>query len=122
MAAYMAIQRQKYRTHGWLMGTALATSTVFLASYLYSHYLFGERSSGLHPGPLRTAYFILLASHVLLAVAMLPFIIWTVWLAARRNWRLHRKIAQPTFWVWLYVSVTGVVVYYLLYRVFPRLT
>ena len=119
MSAYIAIKRQKYRVHGWLMGTALTTSAIFLVSYLYSHYAFGERSSGLQPSPLRTVYYILLASHVLLAVGMLPLILMAVWHAYKRNWPKHRRIAQPAFWIWLYVSVTGVVVYWMLYRLFP---
>ena len=123
MAAYIAIQRQKYRTHGWLMGSALATSTVFLGFYVTSQVLFGDRSTkdmGLEPW-LRNSYLIMLASHVLLAVVLLPFIIWTVWLAYKRNWPTHRRVAKPTFWVWLYVSVTGVLIYWMLYHLFPTM-
>jgi uncharacterized membrane protein YozB (DUF420 family) len=121
MCAYLAIQKQKYRAHGWLMASALMTSTVFLGFYVSSYLIHGDRSSGLQSGPLKTFYLLLLASHVLLATGMLPLIVMTVWHAARRNWPKHRRIARPTFWIWLYVSVTGVVVYWMLYHLFPRL-
>jgi uncharacterized membrane protein YozB (DUF420 family) len=123
MFAYLAIQKQKYRRHGWLMSGALLTSIVFLGFYITSYVLFGDRSSkdlGIAPW-LRTSYLLMLASHVILAVAMLPLIVLAVWHAARRNWAKHRRIARPAFWIWLYVSVTGVLVYWMLYQLFPRL-
>jgi uncharacterized membrane protein YozB (DUF420 family) len=122
VAGYLLILRKQYRAHAALMIAALSTSAVFLVSYVYSHYAFGERSSGLQPGPLRTFYFAMLASHVLLAIGMLPPIFMTVFRAWGRQWPRHAKIGQPTFWVWLYVSVTGVMVYYMLYHLFPSLS
>jgi len=121
VVGYLLILRRRYRAHAVFMIAALCTSAVFLVSYVYSHYAFGERSSGLAAGPLRTFYFALLASHVLLAVAMLPPIFLTVFRAYTRQWSRHKKIAQPTFWVWLYVSATGVIVYVMLYHLFPAL-
>jgi uncharacterized membrane protein YozB (DUF420 family) len=123
MMAYMAIKRLRYRTHGWLMVSALLTSTVFLGFYVTSNVLYGDRSTkdlGI-PSWLRITYLLFLASHVLLAIGMLPLIFMTVWHAARRNWPKHRRIARPAFWIWLYVSVTGVLVYWLLYHLFPKL-
>lgn len=119
--AYIFALRKQYRTHATLMIAALATSAVFLGFYLYSHYTFGERSSGIQSGTLKTLYLLLLASHVLLAVLMLPPILMTVWRASTRQWESHRKLARPTIWVWIYVSVTGVVVYYMLYHLFPSM-
>src|SRR5262249_46124571 len=119
--AYVMILRRRIRTHAWLMIAALCTSALFLTSYLYSQFAFGERSSGIKPGPLRTFYLILLASHVLLAIGMLPPIVMTVWRAYRRRWDLHRRIGKPTFFVWLYVSATGVIVYWMLYHLFPSI-
>lgn len=118
---YLMIRRRNYLAHGWFMSSALVTSTVFLASYLYSNYAYGDRSSGLQPGALRTFYLLLLASHVLLAMVMLPPIFITVWRAATRQWARHAKIARPTLWIWLYVSVTGVIVYFMLYHLFPAM-
>jgi uncharacterized membrane protein YozB (DUF420 family) len=119
--AFVMIRRQRVRAHATLMISAIATSAVFLVFYLTSYYVYGDRSSGLQPGPLRTGYFLLLASHVLLAIVMLPMVIWTVVRAARRDWAGHRSIARPTWWVWMYVSVTGVAVYFMLYHLFPSL-
>ncbi len=120
--AYLMIRRRMIRAHAGLMIAALCTSTVFLGFYLYSRFAYGERPSGLQPGPLRTLYFILLASHVLLAVGMLPPIALTVWQAYNRQWTRHRRIARPTLWIWMYVSATGVIVYWMLYHLFPAMT
>ena len=123
MAAYSAVKRKYYRAHGWMMGSALVISTVFLGFYVTSKVLFGENSTkqlGMHP--LRIIYLIILVPHVLLAIGMLPLILMVVWRAYKRDWVRHRKLARPTFWIWLYVSVTGVVIYYMLYHLFPRLT
>jgi len=119
--AYVLVLKRQYRAHATLMIAALITSAIFLCFYLYSQYAFGDRSSGLKHGTLRTFYLCLLASHVLLAVGMLPPIVMTVWRAYKRQWVSHRKIARVTIWVWLYVSVTGVVVYWMLYHLFPSL-
>jgi uncharacterized membrane protein YozB (DUF420 family) len=121
LAGYIAIHKLKIRLHATFMIAALSTSAIFLALYIYEHVTYGERTSGLHPSPLRTFYFVLLASHVLLAIGMLPPIFMTVWRAYSRQWISHRAIALPTFYVWMYVSITGVVVYWMLYHLFPTL-
>ena len=123
VAGYIVVKRGNYRTHGWMMGSSLVVSTVFLGFYLTSKFLFGENSTkhlGLHP--LRILYLVILVPHVLLAVGMLPPILMVVWRAYKRDWVRHRKLARPTFWIWLYVSVTGVVIYLMLYHLFPKLT
>ncbi len=117
--AFAFIKRRQVRAHAWTMVAALATSAVFLVFYLTSYYLFGERSSGVSPGPLKTFYLVLLASHILLAVVMLPMIFMALFRAYRREWARHHKIASPAFFIWFYVSVTGVVVYWMLYHLFP---
>jgi uncharacterized membrane protein YozB (DUF420 family) len=122
IAGYAMIRRRKIRAHASFMIAALVTSAVFLWFYLYSQFVYGERSSHLQPGALRTCYLILLASHVLLAIGMLPPIVITVWRAYTRQWVRHRRIARPTLWIWLYVSTTGVMVYWLLYHLFPSMT
>ena len=122
VCGYVSIHKLKIRAHATFMICALVTSAVFLACYLYAHAVYPERSSRLPPSALRTIYWILLASHVLLSIGMLPPIAMTVWRAYTRNFIKHRAIARPTFWVWLYVSVTGVIVYVMLYHVFPSMT
>ena len=119
LIAYVLVRKQNYRAHAYLMVSAFLVSTVFLCFYLTSHYRYGERSSGLPPSTLRTIYYLVLFPHILLAVLMLPLIGMTFWRAYKRDWARHRRIARPTFWIWLYVSVTGVVVYWMLYHLFP---
>jgi putative membrane protein len=121
IAAYIAILRRRIRTHATLMIMALCTSAIFLVTYIYEHARYGERTSGLQPSPLRTFYFGLLLSHVLLAIGMLPPIVMTVWRAYKRQWISHARLARPTLYVWFYVSATGVVVYWMLYHLFPSM-
>jgi protein SCO1/2/putative membrane protein len=100
------------------MGAATLVSSVFLACYLTYHIEHGERSTHLSHAPhwLRTIYLCVLLPHLFLAVAMLPMIVMTLLRAWRRDWVNHPRIARPTFWIWMYVSVSGVVVYLLLYH------
>lgn len=121
VTAFLFIKRRWVRAHAWTMVAALITSAVFLVTYITSYVIFKDRSSGLDPSPLRTFYFVLLASHVLLSVVMLPMIAMSLVRAYRRQWDRHHKIASPTFFIWFYVSVTGVVVYWMLYHLFPRM-
>jgi uncharacterized membrane protein YozB (DUF420 family) len=121
--AYVFARLKRFRPHAYLMISALITSTVFLACYLTYHYIAGEKSTkqmGL-PTWLRTTYLAILLPHLLLATVMLPMIFLTLRRAYRRDWANHRRIAVPTFWVWLYVSVTGVVIYWMLYHLFPMM-
>jgi putative membrane protein len=101
--------------HKRLMLSAFAASCLFLASYLTRIYLFGDtRFAG--QGGLRVFYFALLISHVLLALAVAPMVLTTLWHGLRANYPRHRSIARITFPIWAYVSVTGVLVYLLLYH------
>ena len=117
--AWVMIRRKNIRAHATLMLSALATSALFLAFYLTTHYLYGSRSVGLGRSALVVAYFVILVPHVLLAMAMLPMILVTLARALRRDFVRHRKLARPTLGIWLYVSITGVVVYFMLYHVIP---
>ena len=122
ISAYIAIRRRRYRTHGTLMASAFLVSSVFLASYLYSRYTYGELTTemlGLEPGFLRTLYLVVLIPHVILAAVMLPMIFMAMFRASRRQWRLHTRWSRPALAIWLYVSVTGVIVYFLLYHIIP---
>jgi uncharacterized membrane protein YozB (DUF420 family) len=121
ITGYLLIRRRHIRAHAWTMGIAFITSTLFLIGYL-AHKAGGhERTSGLEAGWLRTVYFAILIPHVILAMVMLPMIVTTLVRAWRHQWEKHRRIAQPTFWIWLYVSVTGVIIYWMLYHLFPSL-
>ena len=98
-----------------MMLTALTFSAIFLVSYLIYHTFHGDTPYK-EEGWVRYLYFFILISHVLLSVIVLPLILTTVFFAATRNFSSHSKIAIITFPVWLYVSITGVLVYLMLYR------
>jgi uncharacterized membrane protein YozB (DUF420 family) len=112
------IKKQQPKAHIACMLAALAASVAFLACYLVYH-AHAKSIKFTHPGPARIVYLAILATHSLLAVVNLPMIIVTVTAAARKNFLKHRKWARWTFPIWLYVSVTGVIVYFMLYRWFP---
>ena len=98
------------------MLAALATSAAFLVSYLTYHFQVGSvRFTG--QGPVRTLYFAILVSHTILAAAIVPLVLVTVARARSARFEAHRRLARITLPLWLYVSVTGVVVYWMLYRV-----
>jgi uncharacterized membrane protein YozB (DUF420 family) len=118
LLGYRAIRRLEINRHRRLMVSAAIASAVFLACYVTYHVRVGSvRFNGL--GPVRTVYFAILISHTILAVAVLPLVLRTLYLGLRRRDDKHRRIARWTFPVWLYVSVTGVVVYVMLYRLYP---
>jgi uncharacterized membrane protein YozB (DUF420 family) len=97
------------------MIAALCSSSLFLASYLVYHAQVGSvRFTG--QGPIRTVYFAILLSHTVLAVAIVPLVLVTVTRALRGRFDRHRRLARVTLPLWAYVSVTGVVVYWMLYR------
>ena len=111
---YAFIRKKKIRAHLTCMVGALTASLVFLVSYLVYHYRVG--SVGFQgTGWVRPVYFTILISHTTLAVIVLPLAIMVVYQAVRRRFDRHRKIARWTFPIWLYVSVTGIIVYMMLY-------
>lgn len=113
IAGYLAIRARKTELHRGLMGAALLCSTAFLASYLYYHYNVGSvKYQGAH----RPLYFTILLSHTVLATAIVPMVLRGVWLAWKERFAEHAALSRWTFPLWLYVSVTGVVVYWMLYR------
>ena len=104
--------------HRRLMISAAVTSAVFLVSYLTYHATAGSvHFAG--QGAVRPLYFAILVSHTLLAAAVLPMALRTLYLGLKRRDDKHRRIARWTYPIWLYVSVTGVVVYLMLYRLYP---
>jgi len=112
------IRRGAWRRHMVCMITALISSLCFLVGYVTYHARVGEKSSG-YTGWLAAVYLPILASHVLLAFVTLPLVILTLIPVFRRRWNRHRRIARWTVPIWLYVSVTGVFVYLMLYKWFP---
>ncbi len=116
---YIAIRRRHIRIHATMMISAAVMSAAFLTCYVIYHIQTGTHRvpAGVNP-TLKTIYFIVLFPHLTMAMVMLPMIVRTFWMAATRQWAKHLKIARPTFWIWLYVSVSGLVVYWMLYRLF----
>jgi putative membrane protein len=118
VAGLVAIRRGARQVHQRLMIAACAASVLFLAGYFTRIALTGtHRFPG--SGALRATYLVVLTSHTLLAAAAAPLVLRTLYLAARARFPDHRRIARATWPVWLYVSVTGVVVYVMLYRLAP---
>jgi uncharacterized membrane protein YozB (DUF420 family) len=115
---YVFIRRGNIRAHKTCMLAAVGTSSVFLACYLTYHYFHGTtRFTG--QGAVRPLYFAILISHTVLAAAIVPLVVTTLYRALRGRFALHRRIARWTLPTWLYVSVTGVVVYWMLYHLCP---
>jgi uncharacterized membrane protein YozB (DUF420 family) len=113
------IAQGKISAHRAVMITAVITSSLFLASYLYYHAHVGSvRFQG--QGWARPVYFSILISHTILAAATLPLVVITLSRALRQRFDRHRAIARWTFPIWLYVSVTGVVIYFMLYHLFAH--
>ena len=113
-AGYIFIRQRKIPLHRASMLAAFATSTLFLLSYTVYHAQAGSKP---YPGtgPLRVVYFAVLISHVVLAAAVLPLALTTLARAWRGRFALHARLARWTLPIWIYVSVTGVVVYLMLY-------
>jgi len=114
-AGYVSIRTKRVTAHKACMLSALVVSTLFLVSYVTYHALAGSRPFG-GRGVLRLVYFPLLISHVTLAAAIVPLALTTVYRALRADFGRHVRIARWTLPLWLYVSVTGVLVYWMLYR------
>lgn len=127
IAALIAVKKGKYRLHKNLMLAAMFLSVLFLVSYISHHLLAGEARFGdlnhdglvsaqekVQAGGLRVFYLILLATHIVLAAIILPFILFTAYRALTSEWPAHKKLAKYTWPMWLYVAVTGPVVYYLI--------
>ena len=114
-AGYVSIRTRRLVAHAVCMGSACLVSTVFLVSYLTYHAHAGvTRFTG--QGWTRPLYFTVLVSHTVLAVVIVPLVIRTVVLASMRRFEQHQRFGRVTLPLWLYVSVTGVVVYAMLYH------
>jgi uncharacterized membrane protein YozB (DUF420 family) len=118
LAGFYFIRRHEIRKHRVCMIAAFVCSALFLTSYLVYHANVGSiRFAG--EGGVRALYFTILVSHTLLATTIPPLAIITLRRALRARFQQHRKIARWVLPVWLYVSVTGVVIYLMLYRIYP---
>jgi protein SCO1/2 len=115
MLGWSLIRRGRVRAHATCMVLALTVSALFLACYLVYHYQVGSVPfRGV--GPVRIVYFTILLSHTVLAVTIVPLVATTLMRAVRRQFAEHALIARITFPIWVYVSVTGVIIYFLLYQ------
>ena len=112
---YFLIRRRRPRLHMRAMLAALFTSALFLCSYLFYHWKVGSVPYPHHDWT-RWLYFAVLIPHAVLAMVMVPFILLSLWHAYRRQFRRHARITRWVWPVWMYVSVSGVVVYAMLYR------
>jgi uncharacterized membrane protein YozB (DUF420 family) len=118
LTGFILIKRKKIAAHRAAMLTACASSVLFLASYLTYHYFAGTtRFTG--TGAARTLYFAILLTHTVLAVVVVPMAIASVVNGLRMRVPQHRRIARWTWPIWMYVSVTGVLVYVFLYHLYP---
>lgn len=118
VAGYVLIRRRQVAAHKVCMLSAFATSVLFLAGYLTLRYFAGF-TAFTGEGWVRPVYFAILGSHTILAATIPPLALAVLYQAVRERFRRHKMIARWTLPVWLYVSVTGVVVYVMLYRLDP---
>src|SRR5437867_3363540 len=114
-AGFYFIKQKNIRAHKVCMIAALAVSALFLASYLFYHYNVGAVRFT-KKGWIRNVYFPLLLTHTVLAAVVLPMVLRTAFLAFKGRFQSHVRMARWTFPIWAYVSVTGVIVYLMLYR------
>jgi putative membrane protein len=112
---YILIRRRQINRHRTVMITAFALSSLFLVSYVILHTVAGS-TKFLGQGWIRPLYFIILISHIILSAAVLPLALTTLYQGWVRSFRQHRRIARWTYPIWLYTSISGVVVYLILYH------
>ena len=112
---YVCIRRKQVAAHGICMASAFVVSTVFLISYLTYHAHIGSKHFA-GEGWVRPVYFAILLTHTVLAAAIVPLALTTLYRAVRKEFDRHKRIARWTLPLWLYVSVTGVIIYFMLYH------
>lgn len=115
LSGFIAIKKNQRDLHRNLMVAALVVSAAFLTSYLIYHFHVPSKKFP-DIGFMKTVYLLILIPHIILAAVMVPMILKTFWLAYKKEWERHKKIARITFPIWMYVSVTGVIVYFMLYH------
>jgi len=120
MLGFVYIKKGNKTAHRNCMISAFVTSAVFLTCYLTYHFSTEVVTKFVEPQWFRPIYFVLLFTHVVLAVVILPLIFITLSRALKGRFDMHRKIARWTWPLWMYVSITGVLIYLLLYQIFPQ--
>lgn len=120
MTGYVFIRRGNRTAHRNCMIGALIASTLFLAGYLTYHFNVPGVTRFRDPAWFRPIYLVLLLTHTVLAAAIVPMVLVTLIRAIRGRFELHKKIARWTWPLWMYVSITGVLIYLLLYQIFPQ--
>jgi putative membrane protein len=110
LAGFYLVKQKKLEAHRAVMLTCIVLSTLFLVSYIAHHLLAPETHFG-GDGPIRYFYFTILITHIILAAVILPFILFTSYQSLSGDYAKHKKVARITFPIWLYVSITGVLVY-----------
>jgi putative membrane protein len=130
LSGIVAIKREAKKAHGVLMGATFVVSVVFLCCYLLHKYMVYQEHAvdptrALHTpfggtGFIKVFYYVMLSSHIVLAIAVPPLAIITMRHALKGRYDAHRRWSKFTFPIWFYVSVTGVLVYFFLYRWFPK--
>lgn len=113
VAGLVLVKQRKLEAHRNVMMAAIAFSSLFLVSYIAHHLFAGETSFG-GTGQVRYFYYFILITHIILAAVILPFILLTAYNSLSGDFAKHKKIARYTFPLWLYVSITGVLVYLLI--------
>jgi putative membrane protein len=119
-SGYYFIRRQKQIAHRNCMIAAVSTSTLFLASYLTYHFTVKTITHFRDPAWFKPIYMTILLTHTALAATILPLVVITLNRALKGRFDSHKKIARWTWPLWMYVSVTGVIIYLLLYQIFPQ--
>ena len=114
LAGFLAIKTKRKQLHKKLMITCFSVSCLFLACYLIYHYQVGSVPF-LGKGWVRVLYFLVLIPHIILAAIQVPLILITLKFAVQGNFQRHRQFAKWTYPIWLYVSMTGVIIYWMLY-------
>ncbi len=118
IAGWVAVKRGRADIHRYLMVAAFAASALFLVGYLAYHAVHGDTKFG-GTGTLRTVYLVLLASHVLLSIGIVPLSLTAFWFAWKKEFSRHTKVTRVLWPIWVYVSVTGVVVFLMLRPYYP---
>lgn len=113
LAGLIAVKNKKYLLHKRIMISAIILSCLFLVSYICHHLFTGETKFG-GEGTIRYIYYFILGTHIVLAGIILPFILFTAYRAMTGDWARHRKLSKITWPIWLYVAITGVVVYFMI--------
>jgi putative membrane protein len=110
LVGLLSVKRGRYELHKKVMIAAMILSILFLVSYILHHLLSDSTSYG-GEGIMKTVYYFILISHIILAGVIMPFVLFTAYRALTAEWPRHKKLAKITWPIWFYVSVTGVIVY-----------